>query len=91
MRLYCCGVKGAWGAVVGCQEWGNPPSPARHVAGVVALVRHPESLHREAVQSSEQQVKMVGVVARVVKVQVGIAMGEAVALCSSGFLHLQAV
>ena len=59
MELYCCWVKGVQGVVLGCQEQGKPLPPARRVVGVVATMSPPESLHRQAVQSSEQPVKVV--------------------------------
>ena len=42
--------------VVGCQEHGIALPPARHVAGVVATISPPESLHLEADQSPEESV-----------------------------------
>ena len=46
------------GGCLGCQEQGKPLPPARHVAGVVAIGCPPESLHRQAGQNSEKQVKV---------------------------------
>ena len=65
MELYCRWVKGVQGVVVGCQEQGIALPPARHVAGVVATISPPESLHQEADQSPEQPVNVVRGVAQV--------------------------
>ena len=56
MELYCRWVKGVQGVVLGCQERGIAPPPARHVVGVVAIHGPPESLHLEADQSPEEPV-----------------------------------